>query len=87
MGDDGDLAHRFDAARLRERPHIAASAAARQVDGDETRLEIRGHERERASCAEAREAPRREHERRGAGDEGSAVHQPLIRRPRLLWSP
>ena len=74
VGDDGHAADCLDAARLGKRRHVAPDPSARQVDGDEPRLEIRGHERDLGAEAQLGERSRRKHERRGPGDECASVH-------------
>ena len=74
VGDDRRAADRLDAARLGQGRHVASNPSAPQVDGDQPRLEIRGHERNFGAEAELSERPRRKNERRGSGDECASVH-------------
>ena len=64
---------RLDAPWLRLRGEVAVHAAAREVDGDQPRLQIRGHQRER-TARRSRERSGRERERGGAEEECPPVH-------------
>src|SRR5207249_2671615 len=65
------VADRFDAARIRERRHVPQHTAAREVDGDEPRLEIGGDERDPAPLCERL---RRKDEACGSHQECAAIH-------------
>ena len=75
MRDNRRLADGLDAAGRSERRHVPQHATAREVDDDEPRLLVRGHENH--GRAPFRERARRERERGGSDDEPTAVHTAL----------
>ena len=71
--DHGHRPDGLDAARFRQRAHVPEHPTTRELDGDEPRFFIGGHERDLPLRGER---SRRQDERRCSDDEGTAVHPP-----------
>ena len=67
---------RLDAAGKGERLHVRQNATASEIDRDEPRLEIGGHEHDRRPAHRLGKRTRSQRERGRADDELSSVHTP-----------
>jgi hypothetical protein len=76
MRDHRRAADRLDAPRLGLRRQVAVDAAAREINCDKSRLEISGHQRERAP-SRAGHGARGERERSGTQEECPSIHGPF----------